>query len=750
MTQRLDETTGRPDAPILLVTKLHPPFVPAQVIARERLFERLRDGRDCRLSLVACPAGFGKSTLLAAWRESEARPVGWVTLDEGDNDAVVLWSHVIEALCRACPALAHETLAALAASAPVLEVVLPRLINALAEQPALALVLDDFHRLSNATTRQSVTWFVDHLPASVQLVLATRTDPTLPLGTLRARGQLLELRADELRFTAAEADEFLNARLGLELARADVDLLVARTEGWPAGIYLAALSLAGTDDKPGLVKAFDGTSAHVVDFLASEVLAAHEPELQAFMLRTSVLERLLRAAVRRGARAARVGRTRWSRWAARTCSCSRSTTAAAGFASTTSSRRSCAWNWSGANRRACPSLHRRAFEWHREFGTTDEAIHHAVAAQAFPEAGQLIAETWVHYANAGRTASVSEWLPRIPEAVLDADPQLLLAKAWISALRGREDEMRAAVATVRALGGLDAGPLPDGFASLESSLSVLYATFGWGDVSAILEHGNRSAELEGPDSPWRPVITWALGWAHYCNDDLDEAERWLKETTEIAPLSEQWIVGVAAIADLSLIAGMRGRRAEQMRLALEAVDLTRKVGLLDAIEDGEVHTAHGVALAAHGRLQEALPALEKGVFLRRLWAQKLDLIDGLIALAPTVAAPRRPDPRGGAVRGGGGDRGELPRRGRAPRAARGGETGRADQPRGGGRGAQRARADGPAPAGRRALRARDRPGALPLVQHGPQPREGRLPQARGLLARGSARPRERPGPALIT
>ena len=110
-------------------------------------------------------------------------------------------------------------------------------------------------------------------------------------------------------------------------------------------------------------------------------------------------------------------------------------------------------------------------------------------------------------------------------------------------------------------------------------------------MSAILEHGDRSAELEGPDSPWRPVITWALGWAHYCNDDLDAAERWLKETTEIAPPSEQWIVGVAAIADLSLIAGLRGRRAEQMRLALEAVDLTREVGLLDAVEDGEVHTA---------------------------------------------------------------------------------------------------------------------------------------------------------------
>ena len=282
-------------------------------------------------------------------------------------------------------------------------------------------------------------------------------------------------------------------------------------------------------------------------------------------------------------------------------------------------------------------LHRRAFEWHSASGTTDEAIQHAVSAREFGPAGALIAETWVHYANVGRTASVDDWLTRLPEPVLASDRRLLLVRAWVSALRGREDEMRAAVARVRALGGLDEGPLPDGFVSLESSLSVLSATFGWGDVSAILEHGMRSAELEGPDSPWRPVITWAVGWAHYVNGDLDRAERWLTETTVIAPPSEQWIVGVAAIADLSLIAGLRSKRADQLRLAREAVDLTREVGLLDAVEDGEVHTAYGVALAAHGRHAEALGELEKGVFLRRLWAQPLDLIDGLIALGTTVA-----------------------------------------------------------------------------------------------------------------
>jgi LuxR family maltose regulon positive regulatory protein len=244
----------------------------------------------------------------------------------------------------------------------------------------------------------------------------------------------------------------------------------------------------------------------------------------------------------------------------------------------------------------------------------------------------------VHYANAGRTTSVLDWLLRFPAEILGADRRLLLVKAWVLALRGREEEMRSTVAQVRALGGLDAGPLPDGMASLESSLSVLSATFAWGDVAAVLEHGTRSAALEGPDSPWYPVLTWALGWAHYCNDELDLAEQRLQETVALGPRAEQWIVAVASIADLSLIAGMRGRRAEQARLAEEAVVLARERGLLDSVEVGEVHTARGVALAARGHPAAALPELEQGVLLRRLWGQPLDLVDGLLALAPVVAA----------------------------------------------------------------------------------------------------------------
>ena len=630
-----EDSGGRPDAPILLLTKLHPPVVPAQVVARERLFARLREGRERRLTLVACPPGFGKSTLLAAWRADEARPVAWDTVDEGDDDPVVLWAHVIAALGRACPALPEEALTALVASAP-LEVVLPRLVNALVACGELVLVLDDFHRLSSTAARDGVAWLVEHLPAGVQLVVSTRTDPAFPLGTLRARGQLLELRAGELRFTGDEAEEFLDGRLGLELGRADVDLLVARTEGWPAGIYLAALSLAGAADRHALVRAFDGASAHVVDFLAAEVLAAHPPRMQAFMLRTSVLERLcapLCDAVLGDEGSAEAldelartnlflialdDRRRWFRFHHLFAQILRVE----------------------LERREpdlAPELHRRAYSWHAAHGTTDEASHHAVAAHAFAEAGALIGETWVHYANAGRTVSAADWLARFPPEVVDGDAGLLVVSAWLAALRGDEDGMRRAVTKARALGGLDAGPLPDGFVSLQASLSVLHATFGWGDVSAIIEHGTRSAALEGPDSPWRPVVTWALGWAHYCRGDLGAAETWLLETVELAPAADQWIVGVAAIADLSLIAGIRGDRDAQLRLAREAASLAQERGLGDAVEDGEVHTALGVALAAHGRLAEALPELEQGVFLRRLWGQPLDLVDGLLALAPVVA-----------------------------------------------------------------------------------------------------------------
>ena len=232
----MEDSVKQRMTPVLVATKLHPPAVRDQTIPRARLLEALRAGAGLKLSLVACPAGFGKTSLLAAWREAEAarKPVAWLTLDEDDDDPVVLWSYVIEALRSACPAISLPAPPQMAREASILHAVLPSLVNELDDIGEVALILDDFHRLRRC--RPPEPGLVrDHAPDAFQLVLSTRTEPDLPLAALRAHGELLELRADDLRFTCQEADAFLNGRLGLGLIPEELDSLVQRMEGWPAG-----------------------------------------------------------------------------------------------------------------------------------------------------------------------------------------------------------------------------------------------------------------------------------------------------------------------------------------------------------------------------------------------------------------------------------------------------------------------------------------------------------------------------------
>ena len=250
-------------------------------------------GRGIKLTLVAAPAGYGKTTLLAAWRESQhPRPVAWLTLDEADGDLRMLWSYVLAALRRVHPDLGISTSPDRIPEASLVPLFLPELINALAAVGDTALVLDDFHRLPAGAARDSVAWFIAHAPATFQLVLAARNEPGLPIARLRAKGALLELRAEHLAFTNAEAKTLLNGRLGLNIKPDDIDVLVARTEGWPAGIYLAALALRGASDRHAAVRQFDGAHPYIVDFLIDQVLDAHDPRTRELMLRSSVLNDL--------------------------------------------------------------------------------------------------------------------------------------------------------------------------------------------------------------------------------------------------------------------------------------------------------------------------------------------------------------------------------------------------------------------------------------------------------------------------
>jgi LuxR family maltose regulon positive regulatory protein len=624
----------------LVRTKLQPPPRREQTIARERLLERLRATPGIKLTVLAAPAGCGKTTLLGTWRElqSEARPIAWLSLDEGDNDPVVLWPYVLEALRGVCPSLQVSSSPRLLGAARTVDTFLPELINALSAVGDAALVLDDFHRLSDGAARESLTWFIGRVPPTFQLVLATRNEPALSLAALRAHGELVELRAADLGFTPSEAEALLNDRLDLGIEPDDVADLVRRTEGWAAGLYLAGLSLQAVEDRHAFVARFGGRSRYVVDFLVDEALEAHDAETQDLMLRASILDRLcgrLCDAVLEREGCGRLldslsranlflvpldDRGEWYRFHHL-------------FGQLL--RVELEHREPGLAKR----LHLRAYVWHRDNGSVEAAIEHALEAGAFAEAGELIVAAWMDYANAGRHATVLAWLERFPEAPLREDPRLLLVQAWVLSLCGRREAAAEAIAMIEQAGPLDAGPLPDGFSSVEASLATLRGTITWGDTSAGLENARRAVELEGPASFGRPVACCALGTGLYYAGDFDVADRWLAEAAGLAPLRGQRRIAVWARAVRSLVAGEQGRTKERGILADEAVRLTREYGLDEVEGDGFV--ALGAWHAAQGRPGEALPLLERGVAALKLAGHPPALAHGLIYLATALQAVGR-------------------------------------------------------------------------------------------------------------
>jgi len=633
-----DTLQGDPlSLPGLIMTKLYPPRVRDQAVARDRVLERLRPEPGIKLTALVAPAGCGKSTTLGLWYELEAtrRSMAWLTLDQGDSDPVVLWSYVLEALRTANAGFEVSASPMQVGSMRIEDVVLPQVVNALVGLGDAALVLDDFHRLSGGPARESVAWLIEHAPPSFQLVISSRSEPALPMARLRVREELVEIRANELAFTSDEAHELMNGRLDLGLTRGEIDDLVKRTEGWPAGLYLAALSLRGVQDRGELVRQFGGSNRFVISFLLDEVLEAHDQAAQSLMLRCSILERLC------GPVCDAVLATENSRALLDAISQENL------FLLPLDDRGE--WfrfhHLFGQLLRAelehrepglATTLHLRAHGWLREQGFFDEAIEHALQAGAFSQAGDAIAETWVYYANACRYATVLGWLQRFPPEIVREDARLMLVKAWVLSLCARRDEAMAAMAAVERRGGLDEGPLPDGFSSVEASLATLRAAIPWGDVASGYESAVRASELEGPESPYRSVICWGLGAGQYFRGHLDDAARWFEEAAVLAPLAEQWLIEASALAYHSLVMGDLGRLDDQVRLAEEAAMRARERGVEEV--DGEVHVALGMSLLARGRPDEALLLLERGVAVLRSWGQPIDHANALICHASALRA----------------------------------------------------------------------------------------------------------------
>ena len=281
----------------LLETKLYVPKWRTGLVSRPRLVERLDRGTERKLTLVSAPAGFGKTTLLAEWLAAAPageRPAAWVSLDQSDNDPALFWAYFITALQTVQSGVGDNALSLLhSPKPPPIELVLTTLINEInAIEDDFTFILDDYHLIDALPVHDGATFLLDHLPQQMHLVIAGRSDPPLPLSRLRGRGELTELRAADLRFTLDEAATFLNELMGLNVSAGDVAALETRTEGWIAGIQLAALSMRGREDVPRFIRDFAGDDRYIVDYLIGEVLQRQPERVRSFLLQTSVLGRL--------------------------------------------------------------------------------------------------------------------------------------------------------------------------------------------------------------------------------------------------------------------------------------------------------------------------------------------------------------------------------------------------------------------------------------------------------------------------
>lgn len=579
---------------------------------------------------MSAPAGWGKTTILREWAAA-APASGWVSLDEADNDPVRFWNYVIEALRSAGAAVG--TAPALAAADHAGLTALLNELDGLADPVSLA--IDDMHLVTATQVHDGLAFLVDHLPGTVRLAVATRVDPPLGLARMRARGELVEVRADDLRFSDDEAAALLRATTGAPLGDDAVRRLRTRTEGWAAGLYLAGLSLRGRADATAFVDAFAGDDRLVVDYLADEVLTAQPEDRRRFLLETSILTRLsapLCDAVTGRDDAARIltelegsnlflvpldTRRRWYRFHHLFGELLRHELAA------------------DAPERVA-GLHRRAAGWFAADGAVDDAVHHLVAAGDLAAAADLVATSWSRYHDRGWVATVLRWVSLLPGEMVRADPRLCLANAWAAITLGRQEDIAGWVdAAESALG--NATPPPALAASIAMARSLEHLLHGRSELA--LAAGERALALEtDPASQWRAVACLAVAMASYQDDHTERAYEMFAEAVAVGErtgISIAPLLSLGHMVEVDLAAGDIDRAAGHAARALALADAEDHSHFPHA---ACAHTAIAQVHAARGRLDDALAEADRAVELATRGRAGLEIGHALLVRADIRAA----------------------------------------------------------------------------------------------------------------
>ena len=622
----------------LLMTKLATPAAQPWLISRSRLLARLAEARS-RLTLLSAPAGFGKSALLNDWlytshQSPHASAITWLILDEADNDPFRFWTYLGTALQHIDPQVGTTLLQGLQTPQPPLEALLTTLINELLTfREQVTLVLEDYHVIHAPSIHQSLSFLLEHLPSQMHLAIATRSDPPLPLARMRARGELCELRAEDLRFTLEEASAFFQQTIGLTLSPEEVALLTERTEGWIAGLQLAALSLQNQEDIHRFVLEFRGSHTFVIDYLAEEVLSRQSSSIQEFLLQTSILTRL-NGSLANAVLAREDGKTlleqvrqanlflipldqerRWYRYHQL-------------FADLLRVR---------LEETYCelvPTLYQRAIAWYKQQSLEDEAIQYALAGKLFEEAADLIEQRIQAMGSYGEMVAIWYWVKALPDPVVHRWPRLCMMAAWSLLLSGQGERISPYLeAVLGAVKTSTKAPFKREMLGHVTALQAVQARYR-GDSSGAIALSLRALDYLAEGYVFtRSVLYMNLGSVYLQNGEIEEAGHTFDQALQAAHVNNNPSLVLTIRCNQAKLLAAQGQlrqAAESYQRVLQASTENRGRGLP---EEASAHVGLGEICREWNALTPALENLTRGLELANLIGEVGILSTGYMTLA---------------------------------------------------------------------------------------------------------------------
>ena len=618
----------------LLTTKLFAPPIRPEHISRPNLMAQLDNGLHRKLTLISAPAGFGKTMLVSEWvnrlqSKSTDSKIVWISLDEQENDPARFLSYLVVALHRIeeiDAAFGEGLLGMLQSPQPLpSREILTSLINKLAIlSDKIIVILDDFHLIESQQVHEVTTFLLENMPPQIHLVIATRDDPPLPLARIRARGQMTELRAADLRFSSAEISQYLNQAQGLNLTAEDIATLETRSEGWIAGLQLAAISIQGQNDSANGVESFSGRHRFVLDYLIEEVLEQQPEYIKSFLLQTAVLNRFtgplcdaLTGQATGQDTLAELERAnlfivplddkrQWYRYHHL-------------FADLLRMR------LNQAQPEQITILYGKASEWLEQNDYPDEAIKYSLRTENHERSTHLLDKYIEQIINRGEYTNAMRWLEIIPEAHLHTKPDLCILNAWYLFSRGHLDASEKNLLAAEKhlppdVSSQNISKNTESIKSLElkgrvAAVRAFIATFRV-DVPAIIKNGHQALDvLPEQDLVWRSAVSIALGDAYGITGNMDAAYKARLEALEVVKTTGNIYLTLLSAMKLAITLRMQGRLQRVVEICVEYNNLVEGMGLSQMEVVGWLHAVWAEALAETGELDEALIKGKRGVKL---------------------------------------------------------------------------------------------------------------------------------------